>query len=288
MVMCPVCSTGSPKLVRQLDGYTQYDCVHCHLRFSDPMQNPGAEWYEKSEIYRAVEKPTPLYMARRDIRSKLFFPLKLAPGGKLVDLGCGTGTLLKLAELEGYRVTGVDYNPISLKKAETFYGLQDLRQDTLEDFLAASDEQFDIAWLFSVLEHVGNPAQLVAQIYQRIVPGGYFVCTVPSHERTPQIFDPILDTPPHHLTLWSKDALNTCLVDSGFEVKQIIPSPLLPEHLLLYTTHRFPSLQNQNMLTSSIGAFCYWVLFPPLAQIIRWVRPGSGQFLLFAVAQRAT
>lgn len=289
MAYCPVCSTKASEPFAHVGSYTQYECQQCQLWFSDPMQNPGAEWYQQFSLYSHAQKkePAPMYLIGRDWRCKQFFPLGLHPGGRLLDLGCGSGELLKLAEEHGYVVTGVDFSGSSLQAARSLYGLQDLRESFIEDFLRTTDEQFDVIWLFSVLEHVDNPHELVSLISRRLAPGGYFVCTVPSNGRWPRWFDDTVDTPPHHLTLWSEPALRRCLTDAGLNVASITPSPLLAEHLLFYANLRWPFLRRSDLIGSGFNALGYWGVFPVVAGILRIIKPTTaGGFILMSSAQR--
>jgi len=284
MICCPVCSTRVLVPLSHVGNYTVYECPQCQLHFSDPMKSASLEWYQQYQIYQ-VEKPRPTEIVHRDWRAKQFFPMNLCSGGKLLDLGCGSGALLKLAEQHGYEVTGVDFNPVRLRTAREFYGLHDLRMTSVEEFLTTSSEQFDVVWLFSVLEHLENPRQFACLLPRVIAPGGYLVCTVPNHQRWPQLFDPFLDTPPHHLTLWSEEALRRCLSDAGMNVVYIACSPLLADHIYIYATLRWPALKSWDLL-GSIFRIPSVLLICLLARIFRFLRPTAGKFILFAVAQR--
>jgi SAM-dependent methyltransferase len=54
------------------------------------------------------------HLARRDI--EFFVDYSKKAGGKILELGCGTGRVLIPTALAGYDITGIDFSPYMLKK----------------------------------------------------------------------------------------------------------------------------------------------------------------------------
>jgi SAM-dependent methyltransferase len=105
-----------------------------------------------------------------------------APGGKLLDLGCGSGDLARHLAAAGYRVTGCDISPRMLEHAAAADHELAVNWSSLEPgwrelpFAAAS---LDTVVASSVLEYVADPVGVLAECARSLRPGGVLLCTVP-------------------------------------------------------------------------------------------------------------
>jgi SAM-dependent methyltransferase len=96
---------------------------------------------------------------------------------------------------------------------------------------------FDTVTALQVLEHVENPHDIISQLIQKIVPGGYLVLSVPNRK---SFMDRIrrnnpIDLPPHHLSHWSLKTLNTIpQIFEDLKIVKIIACPLEEIHIDLY------------------------------------------------------
>jgi SAM-dependent methyltransferase len=267
------------------------ECSSCQLRFSDPMQTPGVEWYEQSSIYsqrRESNKPVSINVAKHDWRYRSFFSLNLNPGGKILEIGCGNGTFLRLAADRGYQVAGIDADPSAVKTAREINGILNTQSLSVEEFIADTHRsRVDVICLFDVLEHLERPREIVQALGRLLAPGGHLVCTVPSHQRWPQWFASDVDLPPHHLTLWSELALEQCFNYGDLEPVLIRRSPLLGEHLLDQAGRRWDGLQRSNALGMVLRGIGRFLVMPVCAWVLSVV-PKAGGFPLLGVSCRQT
>jgi SAM-dependent methyltransferase len=105
----------------------------------------------------------------------------------VLDLGCGEGDLSLLLAEKGDRVTGVDVEPSVIAHALR-------RRDRLPadvasriDFTVADahglgdvpDAVFDAAVVGELLDHVGDPVQVLGELHRTLRPGAVLVFTVP-------------------------------------------------------------------------------------------------------------
>ncbi|WP_412062361.1 bifunctional 2-polyprenyl-6-hydroxyphenol methylase/3-demethylubiquinol 3-O-methyltransferase UbiG [Rubrivirga sp. IMCC45206] len=98
----------------------------------------------------------------------------LGPGARVLDVACGGGLIaLPLAEA-GYRVDGVDLSEGSLAQARKRVpeGAHATFQHGDATSLDAPDASVDAVLLFDMLEHVEDPAAVIAEAGRVVRPGG--------------------------------------------------------------------------------------------------------------------
>lgn len=290
MLRCPACQReGMPRLVGTAGEYDVHQCPACRIRFSNPMKAAGAEWYERSPIYhgrRGLNLPLPVY--KLDWRYRTFLSLKLRLGGRLLDVGCGTGNLVRLARGSGYEVAGTDYDREAVAIARDSYGLGDVHALSIEETVTHPwQAPFDVVTLFDVLEHLPEPREAIQSLAEVIAPGGYLVCTVPCVERWPGWFDKIVDAPPHHLTLWTPPGLASCLAAAGLTVRRVRRSPLQGFDLIHPMQSVWRPLSGRVPLVGKLGLAATYGAALVSAPIIQRAFRRAGGFTLLAVAQKA-
>jgi 2-polyprenyl-3-methyl-5-hydroxy-6-metoxy-1,4-benzoquinol methylase len=181
---------------------------------------PDARWYEQMYGGRD-EKLLPLEPGH-----KYFLEDTLAPrGGKLLDIGCGTGNFLTAARDAGYEVTGIELDRNAARFAKERLGLQNILPLTISEFAEQhAEEQFDVVTFFEVLEHQAAPVEFLQMVKARVKPGGVIALSVPNRERWLTGQD-VLDYPPNHFLRWNAEALRKFLNTQGFEVLSIREQP---------------------------------------------------------------
>lgn len=98
---------------------------------------------------------------------------------KVLDVGCGGGLLCEAFAREGAAVTGIDLAPGMIEVAKLHAAEQSLSIDyrvCAAETLAGS---YDVVSCMEMLEHVPEPAQMVATLASLVRPGGaVFVSTL--------------------------------------------------------------------------------------------------------------
>ncbi|MCU4183195.1 bifunctional 2-polyprenyl-6-hydroxyphenol methylase/3-demethylubiquinol 3-O-methyltransferase UbiG [Acidiferrimicrobium sp. IK] len=99
-------------------------------------------------------------------------PAAARPGAVLVDLGCGGGLLAPHLAAKGYHHVGVDVTGSALRRARD-HGVTVVRADAAT--VPLRDEVADVVCAGEILEHVTDPAAVVAEACRLLRPGGRLV-----------------------------------------------------------------------------------------------------------------
>ena len=91
--------------------------------------------------------------------------------GRLLDLGCGPGFLLKAAQDAGWTVTGADVSSFATGHARDRFGIAQVTTGPLET-VEFPDASFDVVTLQHVIEHFRDPARMLQRIKRWLAPGG--------------------------------------------------------------------------------------------------------------------
>jgi ubiquinone/menaquinone biosynthesis C-methylase UbiE len=102
---------------------------------------------------------------------------ELAPGTRLLEVGCGVGAVLAVLgqEFPGVRLFGVDIEPTQLEFARGHLERSGVRATLREgDALALpfADESFDHVWMMWLLEHIADPPAALREGRRVLVSGG--------------------------------------------------------------------------------------------------------------------
>jgi 2-polyprenyl-3-methyl-5-hydroxy-6-metoxy-1,4-benzoquinol methylase len=145
--------------------------------------------------------------------------------GTILDVGCGRGLFLEVANKKGYRVVGLDKSRL-LVAAIIRQGFQ-----AVSSFQALKGKRFDAVAAFDVIEHTPEPQQLLKQMLEHLKPGGLVMVTTPNAAGvSAKILKHrwwVLD-PRRHYVLFSPPALKRCLAQLGLEVILLSSDTITP------------------------------------------------------------
>jgi SAM-dependent methyltransferase len=140
----------------------------------------------------------------------------LAPGYRVLEVGCGTGNVLKQLDAicTGGTVIGMDLfmEGLAFARARTQTPL--IQGDVHRPPFST---QFDMIGAFDVVEHIQDDADLIASLYAMLKPGGALFVTVPAHMYLWSYFD----TASHHCRRYEIDDLTERLHDAGFDMEYV-------------------------------------------------------------------
>lgn len=146
----------------------------------------------------------------------------------VVDLGCGYEAKL-LRQLEPKIASGVGVDVSISPSARSASPKLSFAEQPIEEVVQSLGEQrFDVVMLVSVLEHLWNPADVLATCYRLLKPGGSLIVNVPNWRG--KVFlefsafklgmSPAIEMDDHKM-YYSKRDLWPLLVRAGFKPSQI-------------------------------------------------------------------
>lgn len=132
----------------------------------------GERWYHA--------KDDPVALLRAEARARNPWVIaeiqKSFASARVLDIGCGAGFLANDLARQGMTVTGFDASPESLEIARRHDSTAQVTyQHGDANHLPFADESFDVACALDFLEHVEDPAHIVAEAARVLKPGGLFV-----------------------------------------------------------------------------------------------------------------
>lgn len=146
--------------------------------------------------------------------SVLHLPAKR--GGKLLEVGFGSGQALEELVRLGWQAEGIDFDEVAVAEARK-RGLN-VHSGTLQEH-HYPDNHFDAIVMSHVIEHIHDPLTLLQECYRVLAQGGKIVLMTPNNQsRTHAVFKEscfALD-PPRHLKYFNVKALSELTRQAGF------------------------------------------------------------------------
>jgi len=231
--ICPVCKEKADfKFVQDYKNewgeWSLYECPKCQVQFWMPFESPNAGQYEEDVDYTSklgIMTKENCWLIVRDYWTMnqflKYLPHRNSKDKKLLDLGCGTGEFLVVAQDLGYQVYGVDFNENAVNFVKDKLEIENIYKEDVINFLEDKKEEYDVITAFEIIEHLGNPKKLLELVYQSLKPGGYFAISIPNRERYFSRINPEIekwDFPYQHLTRWNLKSLSLFIINHSFEV----------------------------------------------------------------------
>ncbi len=142
--------------------------------------------------------------------------------GKLLDVGCGDGRLLRIMRTAGWQVEGVEPDPKAADLTRTRLNLP-IDSCPLEE-LDLDHSNFDVVTLNHVIEHLSDPLAGLASCRRALRPGGLLIVLTPNIESLGHRYfgkDCVFLDPSRHLYLYSTRTLRQLAERSGFAVETL-------------------------------------------------------------------
>ncbi|AWM33853.1 class I SAM-dependent methyltransferase [Hymenobacter nivis] len=265
MRTCDLCGSSDFK---KLPFYYEFEgqklqgtrCRRCELMFLEPQPTPaqlerlyGKEYFTDRPNYDRTQQDVKFIEdgqkneALNQLRPDKFTDYVLAhyPGRQFryLEVGCGPGYTLKSLQALGWTTHGLEISEHAAEFArhELHLPVVTGNIETTEDF---HTDQFDLAYMGDVLEHLRSPSATLAKFHRILGPGGLLVLALPSVLNLPSVRlgfaaygalgkERKMDIPPYHLFEFTPNTIRKMLEKNGFEVVDLLNPVKPPKHIRL-------------------------------------------------------
>lgn len=139
-------------------------------------------------------------------------------GGRLLEIGVGSGSFLAYAKSHGYSPLGCDLSAAICRRVESSTEIT-MHCGSLESLC---DEQlFDVVVMNHVLEHVSDPVVLLKTVRAHLKPGGVLHLAVPNVGAWDALLPGWNSYEPYHLVYFSPRTLRLAAEKAGFEIQHL-------------------------------------------------------------------
>ena len=223
---CPACGCVSLSRVRgEVGGFVVSGCGVCgtHSVVSPPPVETlrdvyGEGYFDGGGAFGYVDYEADKRAAADHLESVLDILGTYTGPGRLLDVGAATGVFMEHAARRGWRPVGHEISEAAAAKAQAKGHVM-----TTGDLVHSghAPATFDVVTMLDVLEHVPDPAVLLAQAANLIVPGGIMLVNTPDAS---SVYAKIMGlrwhafVPPEHLVLLTPRAMRLMLERHGFSV----------------------------------------------------------------------
>jgi SAM-dependent methyltransferase len=219
---CPACGAGERDERGLKNGLRVGACRGCGTLYARGGAGGEADAAcDYDAYYHEANLSVPSFIERRlDEIVGGFAPFRRT--GRLLDIGCGAGTLLHAARRAGWDAAGTEVSRPAVEHVrgegfEVFAG--ELQQARFPD------GHFDVVTASEILEHLPDPRVLLAEAARILRPGGLFWGTTP-HGRGLSARALGIEwstvSPPEHLQLFSLGGMRRLLKSAGFTRARVI------------------------------------------------------------------
>jgi SAM-dependent methyltransferase len=158
----------------------------------------------------------------------------IAPGARVIDIGCSKGRFLYQLQQHGFDCYGIEPSRDAEHAARLIGSNKIWRTSYNRPIPIAAD----VVTLFEVLEHIPEPEKTAAVIFQQLRPGGYFMGSIPSGEfirakvllrrkfGIRSLLVPLIMDAGNHINYFSSNGIRKMLERSGFKFLWIQNAPL--------------------------------------------------------------
>jgi 2-polyprenyl-3-methyl-5-hydroxy-6-metoxy-1,4-benzoquinol methylase len=193
---CPLC--GSVPAARVLSGrdllhdlpgeYTVVECSGCGLLRTNPRPTPETIGYyypldygpylgtvvgSQAESGLVAKLVT---LGKQIMQTKVVAIPVMAPG-RLLEIGCASGSYLHAMAAQGWQVEGIEFSPEAAASARKLgYRVDAGAVETIE----REDAEFDLIAGWMVLEHLHQPLTVLRKLRQWVKPQGKLAISVPN------------------------------------------------------------------------------------------------------------
>ena len=240
---CPVCTSENIRLLFRVtdhflsrEEFPLYQCQTCHFQFTQdyPDESLIGKYYESEEYISHSDTSASfsdkLYRFARNLmlrkKKNLVRDTTALSGGRLLDIGSGTGYFANAMKEAGWQVKGIEISMKARDYSISQFGLDVINPAQISSF---ESESFDCITLWHVLEHFHDPFSYASEIMRLLKHEGVCIIALPNsgsfdakhYGKSWAAYDV-----PRHLWHFDPQTFRLFTEKAGFEIKKIRNLPL--------------------------------------------------------------
>lgn len=189
---CTICRRHDSALAYVVDGYRIVRCHWCDHLYVSPrpaiaeIQEIYGESYFENPAFENTDHDS--YFGYMDyLKDREHIQIRLSEvlsrikrhewQGRLLDVGCGLGFFVEVAQQNGWDAWGAELNKHAVDWANEH--VSDHVQYGTVDSLDFADGSFDCVTMFDVIEHLDDPRKELLDVWRVLRPGGLLVLVTP-------------------------------------------------------------------------------------------------------------
>ncbi len=186
--------------------------------------------YEEAVRSKSLRQLGSVLASVPGLRERAAFKVKWAtgPAGRMIDVGCGSGEYLSQMRHLGWEVEGIEPDARAVGRARNVHGLK--VQCAVPEEGRFPLGSFDLVTMIHVIEHVHDPAELVATCRRWLKPGGRLIVVTPNSSSLGRRWfgrNWFAWEVPRHLSIFSPHLLALTTKKAGLKVDRLFTCGLL-------------------------------------------------------------
>ena len=152
----------------------------------------------------------------------------LRPEDRILEIGCGIGTIVNELSSKGNDIVGIDISGEAIEYGRKKYG--DIRLETqAAETLPYEDESFEVVLSFDLFEHIAAIDKHISEVRRVLRSGGYYLFQTPnkcSNIIYETLWTKSLQWRRYHPSLHSPGQLRRRMARHGFETRFVKMNPI--------------------------------------------------------------
>ncbi|MDD3877993.1 MAG: class I SAM-dependent methyltransferase [Bacteroidales bacterium] len=239
-----------------------YECDETKYRFFYPLHISGDGLF-----YEQLQDSKGYYLPWKWEHQKAIEHIK--PTDNLLEIGSARGAFLEGLKKHfgnNFNAMGVELNEDAAKKAQ-MKGIN-IEIESIENLSEKRAQQFDVVCFFQVLEHISDVLPFMRSAVKCLKTNGRIIVSVPNNDSfIKDIPMNILNLPPHHMGLWSKESLTKLAEIVGLVPVNFYTEALSPLHVWSYYHVKIIRIFGNNIFSK--------LMLIPLLPLI-WFKKSKG------------
>jgi 2-polyprenyl-3-methyl-5-hydroxy-6-metoxy-1,4-benzoquinol methylase len=290
-VPCAICGSNETRPLLDKMGYQIARCMRCGLVYANPrapheriLARYSSDYFWKEYLPSLGVTDGTFDLTMFDLRHKALLDMMAAEahGRRLLEVGCGAGFFLKAAQRAGWNVEGIELSDEASRFAIERLNLP-IRRERAET-APIPPASFDVAAMFDVIEHLFDPAGVLAAIAKALTPGGTLVISTPNFDSASRFAlgsDWAVLSPLEHVYYFTEDSLRRLLAQTGFPTVRFVRQHVMwgPQETINFRYTHEPRgwrARATEVVVRTGGM-----------RLARWLQRAGRQDALFCFAQRA-